>query len=357
LFEIAFGLVWNDAAQLYLINDTQHTTLVQQNASLTFNLGGASGGSGNNVNITLPYAAFDLTANAPLGGLTKATRYYPLKRAANLTQYTLGRTFFQEAFVVADYERRNFSVFPCQWTGIDKPEVVSTFSPSYNITPEVGPGSSNGTGTAHKSGGKSSAGPIAGGVVAGIAGLAIVAALVYFFWWRPKRRQHYMTDGELPEKPPTATVDPHLNNAELGNTQSQSGMPELQGTLGGVSEGVFEMPAREEVAKEMRATIDAQEMPTPETVSEATGGGFPWRRSVQSEPQSPSPLSSPGLQSRFSPMSSPSPDRDLPSPIPSPSMIPSSVPSPIPSPSTIAQPQPQRVARPVLNTVDSSISE
>lgn len=357
LFEIAFGLAWDDTSQLYLVNDTLHTALVQQNASLTFNLGGMTGGSSTNVNITLPYAALDLTANSPLPGISSATRYYPLKRAANSTQYLLGRTFFQEAFVVADYERRNFSVFPCQWTANAQPDIVSTFSPTYNITPEAAPGSSNGTSTPHKSAGKSSAGPIAGGVVAGIAGLAIVAALVYFFWWRPKRRRHYTTDGELPEKPHAASVDPHLNNAELGNTQSQYGMPELQGTVGGISEGVFEMPAREEVAKEMRATIDAQEMPTPETVSEATGGGFPWRRSIQSETQSPSPLSSPGLQDRFSPMSSPSPDRDLPSPIPSPSMIPSSVPSPLPSPPPVMQPQPQRVVRPVLNTVDSSISE
>ncbi len=66
LFEDAFGLVWNDAAQLYLINDTQHTTLVQQNASVTFNLNGLTNGSNTDVNITFPYAAFDLTASDPL---------------------------------------------------------------------------------------------------------------------------------------------------------------------------------------------------------------------------------------------------------------------------------------------------
>ena len=95
LFEIAFGLEWDDISQLYLVNDTLHTSLVQQNASLTFNLGGMTGGSTTNVNITLPYAAFDLTASQLL--VTNATRYYPLKRAANPTQYVIGRTFFQEA--------------------------------------------------------------------------------------------------------------------------------------------------------------------------------------------------------------------------------------------------------------------
>ena len=78
-FEIAFGLVWNDAAQLYLINDTQHKTLLQQNASLIFNLGGSGD---NNVNITLPYAAFDLTANEPLGGLTKRNEIFPSQKSS-----------------------------------------------------------------------------------------------------------------------------------------------------------------------------------------------------------------------------------------------------------------------------------
>ena len=260
--------------------------------------------------------------------------------------------------MVADYERRNFSVFPCQWSEIDRPDIVSIYSPIYNITPEAEPGPSNTT-TTGKSGGSSNTGAIAGGVVAGIVAIAVIAALLWFFWWRPKRRQHYMTDGELPEKTPAPIIDPHLNNAELtgSNTQKQPGLPELQGTVGGRSEGVFELPAREEVAKEMRATSDAKEMPTPETISEAAGNGFPWRGSTQSNPQSPSPLSSPGLQSRLSPMSSPSSDRDMSSPIPSPSMIPSTLPSPVPSPPPVVQPQPRRVVKPVLNSMDSSTSD
>ena len=44
-----------------------------------------------------------------------STRYFPLARATNSSQYTLGRTFFQEAYVTADYERRIFRVSQCAW--------------------------------------------------------------------------------------------------------------------------------------------------------------------------------------------------------------------------------------------------
>ncbi len=97
LFERAFGLVWNSTAELYLVNETLHDTLVTRNASIQFTLGATVTG-GETINITMPYASFDLTASYPLVGRNTTSRYFPLKRAANDTQYTLGRTFLQEAY-------------------------------------------------------------------------------------------------------------------------------------------------------------------------------------------------------------------------------------------------------------------
>ncbi len=95
-FEAVFGITWNPSAELYLVNDTLHNALVAKNASIQFTLGQTTTGGGPTVNITLPYAAFDLTvSNLPL--LNGTSRYFPLKRAANDTQYTLGRTFLQAA--------------------------------------------------------------------------------------------------------------------------------------------------------------------------------------------------------------------------------------------------------------------
>ena len=135
-FENAFGIQWDNEVQAYLVNDTMHTALQAQNATVTFSLEGSV--SGNQiVNITLPYAAFDLTASYPL--LMNASRYFPLMRATNQTQYTLGRAFLQEAYVIADYDRRNFSVSQCSWkTGtpqdivaIEPPKDAGSKSPNH----------------------------------------------------------------------------------------------------------------------------------------------------------------------------------------------------------------------------------
>lgn len=93
-FEKAFGLNWDKDSELYLVDDALHSELVAQNASVDFTIGdGVSGG--RTLDITLPYASFDLTAKYPL--VANTSKYFPLKRAANETQYTLGRTFLQEA--------------------------------------------------------------------------------------------------------------------------------------------------------------------------------------------------------------------------------------------------------------------
>ena len=93
-FETAFGLTYNETSKLYPVNDTLHQALTVQNASISFVLGNTQSG-GETVNITLPYLSFDLQATWP--AVDNDVRYFPLKRADNETQYTLGRTFLQEA--------------------------------------------------------------------------------------------------------------------------------------------------------------------------------------------------------------------------------------------------------------------
>lgn len=75
---------------LPLVNDTLHKSLQTQNATVTFSIDNAT----QSVNVSLSYAAFDLIAEYPL--VTKTTRYFPLMRATNDSQYTLGRAFLQE---------------------------------------------------------------------------------------------------------------------------------------------------------------------------------------------------------------------------------------------------------------------
>lgn len=95
-FENAFQLTYDKNSSLYLVDDDLHDSLVAQNATVSFTLG-HTGTGGETINITLPYQSFDLDIMPPAKGVKSESRYFPLQRAKNDTQYTLGKTFFQEA--------------------------------------------------------------------------------------------------------------------------------------------------------------------------------------------------------------------------------------------------------------------
>lgn len=96
-FENAFGISIDNATGLYLINTTYYAQLQAENPQVTFTLASTLSG-GETVNIVLPFNAFALSASYPFTpNDTNDTYYFPLKKAANDTQNTLGRAFLQEA--------------------------------------------------------------------------------------------------------------------------------------------------------------------------------------------------------------------------------------------------------------------
>ncbi|KAL2071088.1 hypothetical protein VTL71DRAFT_12323 [Oculimacula yallundae] len=107
VFETTFGLQYDPRTDRYLVNETIHNNLTTMNPPLSFKLGNLAEG-GQSINIVLPYKAFDLQASWLI--YDNITKYFPLRRALNESQYTLGRRVLQEAYVIADYERSNFSV-------------------------------------------------------------------------------------------------------------------------------------------------------------------------------------------------------------------------------------------------------
>ena len=93
-FEDSFGIEWNSTIERYLVNHTLHSQLQKQNASVSFIISDYVN-SDSTVNITFPYASFDL--NISDSSVATNQYYFPLRQAANESQYTLGRTFLQEA--------------------------------------------------------------------------------------------------------------------------------------------------------------------------------------------------------------------------------------------------------------------
>lgn len=92
-FESELGLVYNKTDNLYFVNDTVRQTLSNLMPKFTFRLANDKV-SEPAIDITLPYASFDLVAEPPL--LPTVTPYFPLRRG-NENQITLGRAFLQEA--------------------------------------------------------------------------------------------------------------------------------------------------------------------------------------------------------------------------------------------------------------------
>ena len=133
-FERAFGLVYNETAGLYLVNDTLHDRLSAQNPNVTFILGIPGSIENDTVDIVMHYGSFDLMTDYPT--VNNATRYFPLKQAHNSSQYTLGRAFLQDAYVIADYDRSNFSVsqavFP---NGSNTQQIVAIHRPGDTLPP------------------------------------------------------------------------------------------------------------------------------------------------------------------------------------------------------------------------------
>jgi hypothetical protein len=82
MFASALGLLWNDTAQLFLVNDTLHNDLLSKNITTVFTLGNTIFG-GQTINITLPYGSFDLLATYPL--TSTSVRYFPLECTVNTT--------------------------------------------------------------------------------------------------------------------------------------------------------------------------------------------------------------------------------------------------------------------------------
>ena len=92
-FESVLGLTYNEKDNLYFVDDVLRQNLVNLDPQFTFHLANDKL-SETIVEITLPYASFDLIIKPPL--LPNATSYFPLRRGAN-DQITLGRAFLQEA--------------------------------------------------------------------------------------------------------------------------------------------------------------------------------------------------------------------------------------------------------------------
>ncbi|KAL8829378.1 MAG: hypothetical protein Q9170_006195 [Blastenia crenularia] len=298
-FEDALGLQYDPITTLYLVNDTQHAALIQQNAEVSFLLAAGPNG-GPVVNITLPYASLDLEAGPPL--VKSQNRYFPLRRAKDETQFTLGRVLLQEAFIIVDFDHGNFSISKAQYSDGTPSHIVATSSTPGTETANTNSNSTTSDNpvlvksTSHTSKGIST-GAIAGIVIALVL---LVLVAVGFFFWRHKSRKS-RSDKKSRD---TAELDGNVKPEGIYEAYGKSPLPEgsvhetKKGTSFGVNEAV-QTPPPDPVAAELEGvtpggTSRAQmspdepvtaELPSPDPFRPELAGGF--LRSELSTPDLP----------------------------------------------------------------------
>jgi hypothetical protein len=177
--EEALGLQYQADSDLYLINDTMHAKLVASKPTFTFKFGNTPYDTNNFTNIVLPYGAFDLKVGWPVYSTDQ--NYFPIRRATDSKQNTIGRALLQEAYLIVDHERRNFTIAPALFPDPLPQQSIITIHPN---------------GTRIDTGGNGiSTGAIAGiAVAAGVIVLGLVAA---FFWWMRRRKHQRVKAAEL----------------------------------------------------------------------------------------------------------------------------------------------------------------
>ena len=191
-FERALGLVYDETVALYTFssNSSQRSTLLGWNLTFTFVLADLPG-SAKTIALSLPYAAFDLQLSYPFPGLnvtaenSTTSRYFPLRRAANESQYTIGRAFLQETYLVVDYERNNFSVYQSAFT----PDAIS----NTQLVDITRPGNSTFSGPQSVDAPGLSRGRIVGISIGASAALATFLTLSYCCLYRRRIQHHQAT--------------------------------------------------------------------------------------------------------------------------------------------------------------------
>jgi hypothetical protein len=171
-------LEYDDFTGLYKIDnkslETNIQTIKQITIAVTPLLAQDSSNSKPGVNINFPYDAFIANADWQWG-FDPGQAIFPIRRtpAGSTAQAVLGRVFFQEAYVSADYERNVFN--------------ISQVNDANNVDSIIIPIPSSNSSASGKS---LSPGAIAGIAVGGFFGLLIVALICrWFCWTKPKRRR------------------------------------------------------------------------------------------------------------------------------------------------------------------------
>ncbi|KAL9102204.1 MAG: hypothetical protein Q9163_002629 [Psora crenata] len=263
-FEEAFNIEYNTTIDRYLVNETLHDQLQSRNASVTFIVGnGISGGA--TVNITLPYAAFDLEVGSPIVNNTQ--RYFPIRQADNDTQYTLGRAFLQESYLIVDYERSNFSISQSVFQP-DAPQEIIAIHSANNTAPHI---------TKIQQPSSFPLGAIIGIAVAAVV-LAVSGIAIFFFIRRRRRRRRLENHEEMKSEDLDPLAKPEMDGSgkPLGELYAEGklGVEVDSRSVNEVEGSKFDLDNSSKIRLEMEGTRGGAEMEGTKGIHEMQAGDF-----------------------------------------------------------------------------------
>ncbi len=239
-FEKVLGLKYDDSLQLYTFakNAGQHEILVGWNLTFVFTLADLPG-SRNSMSLTLPYAAFDLQLSYPYPGLNitqydPAVDYFPLRKATNSTQYTIGRAFLQETYLTVDYERNNFSISQAKFSidplNANNMNLIDIIRPSNSTWsgPRLDPGS-----------------PLDNTKITAIAvgTFVAVSVIVGLLLWYHRTRRHHSNGGYVKEKGEESSQPRRYSNHRFMRWLLGLPKPEMPAEIDGSNRFAHEVPS------------------------------------------------------------------------------------------------------------------
>ncbi|KAF2705999.1 acid protease [Pleomassaria siparia CBS 279.74] len=218
-FASAFDLDFDNKTSLYTVSTTARAKNLKAKPYVTIKVGSGVTLETDAVTITLPYDAFDLQIGSPF--YSTSTNYFPIKKAP-AGVFVLGRTFLQEAYIIVDYERANFTVAQAAFPTPSAASIVTIFPEDY-VAPNL-PLSS----TAPSSGKKDGVAPGAvAGIVVGIVVVFLLLGLGAFFFWKRRRNAKKLEDkqGEVVEIDSGTYAATETKDRRISELDTETGKP------------------------------------------------------------------------------------------------------------------------------------
>ncbi|OTB20038.1 hypothetical protein K445DRAFT_8043 [Daldinia sp. EC12] len=230
-FAANLNLIWNDTYGLYVFSNNEETDNLERfrsspDLSFTFTLSSAENHDNFGqpldvpgvVNITISANAFIQTLRYPFMNIINYTAaavpYFPLKRTEENGPVVIGRSFFQEAYLITNYETSSFSVhkarFPERPLRDTSIQTVATWEHSPYPGPPLRPDQGGGLTQ-----------PQTVGLAIGICFLGIAGIITFFVLRRRRRKQREAENTEEAFNDKASTIDSSPPNTPVARIVSK----------------------------------------------------------------------------------------------------------------------------------------